>query len=240
MIEAVVFDWGGTLDDGAWSDEIALAANEAGLDAIDRHDIESADLNGWLEANASMFRLDSIDEVDLSEIVRACLGALGCRLSDEELEAYMHAWQRVVSAVATLHPDSLRLLDELRDRGLRLGLISNAFTPGRFLLPGLEASGLGSRIDVVVISADHGKRKPHPSIFRAALEQLGVPAERAIFVGDRLDKDIVGARAVGMITVQATWFLAEEPGDDNAADFVAGEPDEILDIVDRCVSATPS
>ena len=234
MIEAVVFDWGGTLDDGAWSDEIALEANEAGLRAIGRHDIEPADMNGWLEANESLFRLDSDDEVDLSEIVRACLGALGCRLSDEELDAFMHAWQGAVTAHAALHPGSLRLLDELRGRGLRIGLVSNAFTPGRFLLPALEASELGGRIDVVVFSADHGKRKPHPEIFEAALEELGVSAERAIFVGDRLDKDIVGARAVGMITVQATWFLAEEPGDDNAADFVAAEPGEILDIVDRC------
>jgi putative hydrolase of the HAD superfamily len=239
VIEAAVFDWGGTLDDGAWSDELALRANRAALKEIGRNDIDPENVNRWLEANEDAFRLDSTDEVDLSEISRDCLCALGCSLSDEELEAYMLAWQGVVSAEATLHPDSLELLDELRGRGLRIGLISNTFTPGRFMLPALDANGLGKSIDAIVFSSDHGKRKPHPSIFRDALDRLGVRPERALFVGDRLEKDIAGAREVGMATVQATWFLAEEPGE-IAADYVAREPLEILDIVDRCQSATPS
>jgi HAD superfamily hydrolase (TIGR01662 family) len=239
VIEAVLFDWGGTLDDGAWSDELALRASRAALDEIGREDIDPQDVNRWLEINESLFRLDSSDEVDLAEITRACLRALGCRLTDDELERYMHAWQRTVAREATLHPDSLRLLAELRGRGLRIGLISNTFTPGRFLQPQLEESGIGAAVDVFVFSADHGKRKPDPSIFQAALAELGAAPEQAIFVGDRLDKDILGAKTVGMVTIQATWFLAEEPGE-VAADYVAAEPLEILDIVDRCQGATRS
>ena len=239
MIEAAVFDWGGTLDDGAWSDEIALDANRAALEAIGRTDIDAQAVNDALEAAEDAFQLESTDEVDLSVITRDCLAGIGCALTDDELEAYMHAWQRVVSEAATLHPDSLRLLDELRDRSLRIVLISNTFTPGRFLVPALEASGIGSRIDVFVFSSDHGKRKPDPSIFRHALDRLGVQPERAFFVGDRLDKDIAGAHEAGMTTVQATWFLAEESRD-VAADYVAREPLDVLEIVDRCLSATPS
>ena len=239
MIEAVFFDWGGTLDDGAWSDEIALRANEAALAAIDCEAVDAGDVNRWLEVNESLFRLGSTDEVDLAEISRACLGALGCRVTDDELERYMHAWQGVVSAEATLHPDSLRLLSELHGRGLRLGLISNTFTPGRFLLPCLEESGLAELIDVFVFSSDHGKRKPDVSIFAAALSGLDVAPERAVFVGDRVDKDIAGAKAAGMMTVQATWFLHEESGDVEP-DYVVREPLEILDIIDRCLAATRS
>ncbi len=240
MIEAVLFDWGGTLDDGAWSDEIALRANQAALEAIGRSEIDALDVNRWLEINEDLFRLDSTDEVDMSEISRACLGALGCRVSDDELETYMHAWQHVVGREATLHPDALRLLGALRSRGLRLGLISNTFSPGRFLLPQLEESGLAGAIDVVVFSSDHGKRKPHPAIFAAALEELGVSPERALFVGDRLEKDVAGARGAGMIAVQATWFLDEERADGEEPDYVAREPLEILDILDRCQSAIRS
>jgi putative hydrolase of the HAD superfamily len=240
VIEAVLFDWGGTLDDGAWSDEIALRANEAALEAIGRNEVDPLDVSRWLEVNEDVFRLESTDEVDLSEISRACLGALGIRLSDDELETYMHAWQGALGGEATLHPDALRLLAVLRSRGLRLGLISNTFTPGRFLTVHLQSQRLADKFDVVVFSSDHGKRKPHPSIFAAALDELGVSPERALFVGDRLDKDIAGARAAGMTTVQATWFLAEEPAEGNAPDYVAREPLEVLDILDRCLSATHS
>lgn len=240
MIEAVLFDWGGTLDDGAWSDELALRANRAGLEAIGRSEVDAEDVNRWLEINEGLFRLESTDEVDLAEIIRVCLRALGCRLTDDELERYMHAWQRVAGGEATLHPDSLRLLAELRSRGLRLGLVSNAFTPGRFLIPQLEERGIAAEVDVAVFSSDHGKRKPHAAIFEAALAELDTSPERAVFVGDRLEKDIAGAKAVGMTTVQATWFLAEEPAKGEEADYVASEPMEVLDIIDRCLAATRS
>jgi putative hydrolase of the HAD superfamily len=238
VIEAILFDWGGTLDDGAWSDELALRANRAALEAIGRGEIDALDVNRWLEINEGLFRLESNDEVDLAEISRACLRALGCRVTDEELDTYMHAWQQVVTAETTLHPETLRLLDALRARGLRIGLISNAFTPGRFLRPALEQSGLGARIDAAVFSSDHGKRKPHPTIFEAALAELGAEPGRAVFVGDRLATDIAGAKAVGMTTVQATWFLAEEPAEGQEPDYVASQPLEVLDIIDRCLAAT--
>lgn len=240
MIDAVLFDWGGTLDDGAWNDELALRANRAALAAIGRDEIDAEDVNRWLEINEGLFRLESTDEVDLAEISRGCLRALGCRVTDEELERYMHAWQQVVTAETTLHPDTLRLLDELRARGLAIGLISNAFTPGRFLRPALERSGLGARIDVAVFSSDHGKRKPHATVFEAALEELGAAPERAVFVGDRLATDVAGAKAVGMTTVQATWFLAEEPSEGQKADYAASAPLDVLDIIDRCLDATHS
>ena len=61
-----------------------------------------------------------------------------------------------------------------------------------------------------------------------------------LFVGDRPETDIAGAHAVGMTTVQATWFHELEPTDGSTPDFVAREPLEILDILDRCQTATPS
>ena len=218
MIEAVLFDWGGTLVDGAWSDEIALRATRAALEAIGRNEIDPVDVNRWFEINESVFRLDSTDE----------------------LERYMGTWQWAVGGGAHLHPDALRLLGELRSRGLRLGLISNTVTPGRFLTVHLEEQGLADSFDVVLFSADHGKRKPHPSIFEAALDELGVSSDRALFVGDSPDADIAGAHAIGMTTVQAIWFVERESKDGVTPDYVAREPLEVLDIIDRCLAATPS
>ncbi len=238
MIDAVLFDWGGTLDDGAWSDEIALNANRAGLAAIGRQDIDPQLINDWFERNEDAFRLDSTDEINLVEITRAYLDAVGCVVTGGELEAYMVAWQVVASGEVRLHPDVRRLLAGLRSRGLRIGLISNTFAPGRLLTPRLEKDGIGEAIDVIVFSSEYGKRKPHPAIFEAALEELGVSPERALFVGDQPVADIMGAKGVGMKTVLALWFRNDEP--DHDADFVAREPLEVFDILDRCQSAIPS
>ena len=81
----------------------------------------------------------------------------------------------------------------LRERGLKIGLVSNT---GRDLQKFVEHHGLV--VDAAVGSGAYGKTKPHPTIFRYALEQLGVAADEAVMVGDSLDDDVEGARAVGM------------------------------------------
>ena len=58
--------------------------------------------------------------------------------------------------------------------------------------------GLLDRLDAVALSAEVGKRKPHPAIFEAALAQVGVEAGEALMVGDRLREDVAGAQALGM------------------------------------------
>src|SRR5918911_3014 len=92
-----------------------------------------------------------------------------------------------------IYEDVLPTLDALRGHGLRLGLVSNT---GRDLPRFVEHHGLVG--DPAVGSGAYGKTKPHPTIFRYALEQLGAAAEEAVMVGDSLDDDIEGARAVGM------------------------------------------
>jgi putative hydrolase of the HAD superfamily len=92
-----------------------------------------------------------------------------------------------------LYEDALPVLDELRRAGLRLGLVSNGARD-------LEAFVVhhGLNVDVAVGSRAHGWTKPHETIFRAALERLGVQPEEAAMVGDSLEDDVDGARALGM------------------------------------------
>jgi HAD superfamily hydrolase (TIGR01549 family) len=92
-----------------------------------------------------------------------------------------------------LYEDALPVLEELRARGLKLGLVSNT---GRDLAAFVEHHGID--VDVALGSGVHGKVKPDPSIFRAALEALGVAPEDAAMVGDSPEDDIAGARAIGM------------------------------------------
>jgi putative hydrolase of the HAD superfamily len=92
-----------------------------------------------------------------------------------------------------IYEDVLPTLTLLRDHELRIGLVSNT---GRDLQAFVRHHGLD--VDAAVGSGTYGKTKPHPTIFRHALEQLGVGAEDAVMVGDSLEDDIQGALAVGM------------------------------------------
>jgi putative hydrolase of the HAD superfamily len=92
-----------------------------------------------------------------------------------------------------LFEDALPVLAELRRYGLKLGLVSNT---GRDVDEFLAHHGID--IDVALSSRVHGKVKPHPTIFRAVLERLGVEPEHAAMVGDSPEDDLEGARSLGM------------------------------------------
>lgn len=96
-------------------------------------------------------------------------------------------------------------LQELRRRGYRLGVISNA--DGR-IDPLLESVGLREHFEVVVDSGLVGIDKPDPRIFQHALERMGgIDPPEAVYVGDIYEIDVVGARAAGMraILIDPLW-----------------------------------
>jgi putative hydrolase of the HAD superfamily len=95
-----------------------------------------------------------------------------------------------------LFDDVLPSLQDLRSRGLKLGLLSNT---ARDLDVFAEHHGLD--VDAVLTSRQHGKTKPHESIFRRVLELLDVAPGEAAMVGDTVEDDVEGARAVGMRAV---------------------------------------
>jgi putative hydrolase of the HAD superfamily len=88
------------------------------------------------------------------------------------------------------------VLEFLRERGISIGLLSNS---SRDLEEFVAHHGLA--VDAVLTSYVHGKTKPHETIFRALLRRLGVEPGEAVMVGDTVDEDVEGARAVGMRAV---------------------------------------
>ena len=92
-----------------------------------------------------------------------------------------------------LYEDALPVLEELRRHGLRLGLVSNGQRD-------LEEFAVhhALEVDAMVGSRSHGRIKPHPSIFVAALRAIQVSAAEAAMVGDSYEDDIEGARSLGM------------------------------------------
>ncbi len=95
----------------------------------------------------------------------------------------------------TAYPDTMPTLDALRARGFKLGMISNASDLARKVLRNLD---MERRFDFIVISSEVGVNKPSPDIFHLALRQAKVHPHRAVYVGDRLNIDVKGARRAGM------------------------------------------
>jgi putative hydrolase of the HAD superfamily len=101
------------------------------------------------------------------------------------------AWEHAYNF--DLYDDVPPVLDELRRRRLKLGIVSNT---GRDVGEFLRHHSLS--FDAALSSRVHGRVKPHPTIFQAVLQRLGVEAEQAAMVGDSPEDDLEGARALGM------------------------------------------
>jgi putative hydrolase of the HAD superfamily len=238
MLRAVTFDWGDTLMRDAWSDEIALAGNAAGLAAIaEREDLpDAAALAAWWASPERPLADDRReDEVDWMALQRACFDELGVPLGDDELDAYVSAmyasWRDGIALSAHAHA----LLEALRGRGLRLAVISNVAAPGRLVREALARQGLTERFDAIVLSCEVGKRKPHPAIFERALDELGVAPSETLHVGDRRYHDVGGAGALGIGTVQALWFRADDDEESPEPDHEAFTMFDVLNIADRAL-----
>lgn len=235
MLRAVLFDWGGTLMNDDWSDEIALEGHTAGLAAIARDGLpDAAAFTAYLRDNeAELFPRASEDEIDIAEVMTRAFAEHGVALGDDDVRLFLQAAQTAWSAHYLLAASTHALLESLRERGLSLALVSNTASPQWLLAPILEQQGIAERVDAVVLSSEVGKRKPHPAIFEHALRELEVDSREALFVGDRLDADVLGASRVGMRTVQALWFRADEELDGVEPDYQAFTQMDVLNVVDR-------
>ena len=236
MLEAVLFDWGDMLMHWQWDDALVEAGHRAALTAIGRAELaaDGAVTAYFREVYEPTFWLPgAVEELEYPQLVRELLARFGVEPTDAQLDAYLEAEHTAWSPARQLAATTHALLESLRARGLKLGLVSNAFDPGPLLHRDLADAGVAERIDFAVFSSEVGTRKPHPAIFQRALDALGVEPGEALFVGDALYQDVRGAAEVGMKTVQAVWFRADDNPDGAEPDFVAFTQFDVLNIVDR-------
>ena len=202
---------------------VALGETPSALAVQAAHDVQHVHLRERLEVGLGL--------------VRELLAEQGLDVSEAELERYLEAEHEAWESAAVLGSTTHALLESLRARGLKLGIVSNAIDPPWLLHRDLEQEGVAQRVDVAVFSSEVGFRKPHAAIFERALDALGVAPEESLFVGDRLYEDVRGAKEVGMTTVQALWFRADDHPDGREPDFEAFTQMDVLNIADRLVAA---
>ena len=107
----------------------------------------------------------------------------------------MDHWQSEIS----LNPEAIPVLQALRAKGIRTGVISN-FNHHPHVYKVLQQTELFHELDAIIISGEVRLKKPDPQIFLLALKKLNTTATKTLFVGDDPDKDICGAKAIGMQT----------------------------------------
>src|SRR5579871_6270323 len=171
------------------------AGHAAGLAAIGREPSEEL-TRRYVEGV-----LPRVEAADYRELLREWLGPV----SEDELDRYVAAEYGAWRPAHEVPPTTPLLLEALRERGLKLGLVSNAFDPPELAHAELERLGVASLLDVAVFASEVGARKPEPAIFLHALAALGVEPARALMVGDSLAADVAGAAALGIATCQALW-----------------------------------
>jgi len=215
VIEAVLFDWNNTLVQFTWDDELLAAGHRAALGRDDPA----------FTARYRELMLGDVPHRPYADVLRE----LGIDDVDRFIDVEHGTWRPAYAVLGSAQA----LLDSLRGRGLKTGLVANSWPdPARVLRADVGGFGLAELLDVMVFSEEVGVSKPSPEIFLHALEKLGVEPENAVFVGDGLVNDVQGAAQVGMVSVQALWFRADDT-QGIEPDFLAFTPMDVLNLVRR-------
>ena len=220
-IDAVIFDWGGTLT--RWHDVDFHAESMALAQAVistpspdDDHHAHAARLH----AAGSVVWGWSRDE-QRSATIADLFREAGLKHDPELLQAYHDFWVPHTETDPEVRP----LWEHLREQGVKVGVLSNTIWPRAWHRGFFERDGVLDLVDGDVYTSEIPWTKPSPRAFGAAMEAVGVtdPA-RCVYVGDRLFDDVWGAQNAGMRAVHVPHSLipAEQVG------HTEGEPDAVV------------
>ena len=225
-LQAVIFDWGGTLT--PWH---TLEPREAWLAAVGDHADADRMADRLLAAELAVWAR-SRDE-HRSGTLEDVFAAAGVTHTDDMLGAFSRWWD----PHTYLDPQVPALFDALHDRGLLVGVLSNTIWTRTEHERIFARDGILDAIDGAVYTSEIPWTKPHPEAFRAALDAVGVvdPAD-ALFVGDRPFDDIHGAKSAGMHAVLIPHSAIPEVQRgpvEGEADAVIEQLADLVAVVDR-------
>ena len=227
MLTTVLFDMGGTLEDIWYNDETRQAVCRKLLEVLRANGLEPgcsdeeflakvADgvraYKAWSEGNMLEKKPE---EIWPDWYLRAF------DFDREKLlpitEELANLWE-VTFYHRELRPDARETLQALKDRGYRIGVISNNASLYN-VFDVLEQYGIRAYMEDVTVSSVVGYRKPHPGIFQIALRQMQVTAAECVYVGDTVSRDIIGSKRAGFgKSVQIGSFLSAQKDAEVSAD----------------------
>lgn len=148
----------------------------------------------------------TIGKVTLEEVIEKILKANDCYSENfiKELAGKRIAVKE--DCFNHLHPEIIPMFETLKEKGVKVGLISNCFSEEAKVI---RESVLFPYFDAVYLSYEQGVAKPEEEIFRRCMAKLNVKPEECLYVGDGGSYELETARRLGMNAVQAVWYLRE-------------------------------
>lgn len=216
MINTVLFDMGGTIED-LYSDQATMLKTAKGIENILRRNDLMPDMNIdqlWDAVSAGMARYKAYGEATRTELkpeqIWADYALSGLSINKDKIipisEELAHMWE-ITYFDRKMRSRVPEMLEGLRSLSLRMGVISN--TASLFqVFDTLEEYNIRTYFEDVTLSSIVGYRKPHPNIFRISLRQMQVEPQTCVYVGDTLSRDIIGPQQVGFgMTMMIQSFL---------------------------------
>jgi putative hydrolase of the HAD superfamily len=240
-LQAVFFDMGGTIETYSWTPELRIREtaciqqrlNEAGiyLNLTDKQlfEIISAGLDKYHQTS-----LQTMDELPPERVWNEYILA-GYPVDREILASIAEELMFLIETryfQRELRPEVPAVLESIHEMGLKIGLISNVNS--RTQVPtNLALYGIQHFFNPIVLSSEYGRRKPDPSIFHYAARLASVPTCDCAYVGDRIARDIVGARKAGYRLAVQICHDYDHGEDDSGAlpDAIINDMSEVLDIL---------
>ncbi len=220
MIKAVIFDLDNTLIDFS---KLKRVCSEEAISAI-----IDAGLNIPKEKGMKiLYSLFSEHGMEDHTIFQKFLKKVTGKLDYQKLAHAINAYRRARVGILSPYPGVKRTLIKLKEKNLKLAIVSDAPKLKAWLR--LTAMKIDNFFDVVVALEDTGRLKPSKLPFRAALKELKVAPSECLMVGDRPDRDMKGAKALGMKTCFAKYgYKGKARG---KWDFEIENIEELLNII---------
>lgn len=198
-------------------------------------DILGIERNRWTEVSESQMYERSIGLIDQPiDIVRNIVNVVAQDVDDSVLnEVLLARIERFSRTVIEVNEKTLNILKKIKDKGIRICLISNADVIDKL---GWEESPLNEIFDEVIFSCDVGFAKPDLRIYNHAMERMQVHSKDCIFIGDGGSDELKGAREAGIKAVLTTQYRGKLWPDTveaikRDADHVISDIEELLDII---------
>jgi len=235
--KAVLFDLGSTLieyenQDWPTLGKIGVAAGYPLIKRIFPHlaEVEQFGETFYKHLREILDGRDNYSEIELYDTCNRIFHLMGLSLDDGVVEKFVDKYYQPVTEQITLIPGAVEILGKIKGHGLPIGLVSNSIFPEKFHRAEMERFGLLEYFDFTIFSSTVGIRKPSKNIFNMALKKAGVKSSQAIFIGDRFDSDIAGAKNAGIVAV---WkYRQERENPDNVKpDYSIINLDELESII---------
>ncbi len=202
MIKAVVFDMFETL--------VTLFVGRTYFSEDIAKDVGFADIENYRKEWHLIEHDRSIGKLTIEEGLTQVFKKIGIYSEEKVLTIVNNRLAALKDTFDAIPEETFQLLNELKSRGIKIGLITNTFSDERDMI---KDSRLFPYFDVALISYEQGICKPAPEMYQRMIERLGVTPEECLYVGDGGSRELYGARDAGMKASQCTWFAdrAYEP-----------------------------